>query len=835
MTDERRRERDLILAPNEHAFILDETKGNIINYVGPHKTSLANTDQPVVFNSKTKRFNRCTLEQAIRPFAIAPEGWYLVLKNPAQNSKHPQTGTSNTLLDLDIGRKINIPGPISFARWPGQMVRVIQGHNLRSNQYLVVRIYDEEAATENWTKAVIKPQTPPPENGEGAEDTVPDADERGEVKPDSTEIPDLTMGKLLIIKGTDVSFYIPPTGIEVVSDHNQQYVRNAVTLERLEYCILLDEDGNKRYIKGPAVVFPKPTETIVKKNGLRKFKAIELDENSGLYIKVIAPYKENGQQYKMGDELFLTGKEQMIYFPRPEHAIIRYGEQDVYHAAAIPTGEAFYVLNRLSGQITLEKGPSMFLPDPREKVIVRRVLNPKQVNLWFPGNQEALAYNQKLEAIARQEKGEDFVEARQAKKLLGAAIEEETLAESPAIASKEFVGDEFTRSFAFPRTVTLDTKYEGAVAINIWTGYAILVVSKTDERKVIVGPKTYLLAYDETLETVEFSTGTPKTDKNLFQTVYLRALHNKISDVVEAETKDFCHVRVNVSYRVNFEGDPNQWFNVENYVKFLTDHMRSILRHAVKQQGIEEFYANAITLIRDTILGSSNEVGNRSGRIFEENGMRIYDIEVLDVYIEDTTISNLLVQAQHNTIQQVLELATEKKNQEVTQQKESIKQKIAKAKASTQQIILGLQIEETQKRLALDLAKIEAEGEAKQKQLDAKLAEQEALDKINEAELTRQKAEHDLELDVAKQQLEQHLETLRAEVQAIVDKSEAVSPQLVAALQAFSDKALAEKMAESMAPLAILGGKSVADVFGQLLQGTVLENVLTSNANKTQS
>ena len=71
--DERRRERDLILAPNEYAFILDETKGNVINYVGPHKTSLANTDQPVVFNSHTKRFERCTLEQAIAVFAIAPK------------------------------------------------------------------------------------------------------------------------------------------------------------------------------------------------------------------------------------------------------------------------------------------------------------------------------------------------------------------------------------------------------------------------------------------------------------------------------------------------------------------------------------------------------------------------------------------------------------------------------------------------------------------------------------------------------------------------------------------------------------------------------------------
>ena len=50
---DRGRERDLVLAPNEFAFILDETKGNINVYVGPHKTSLANTDGPVVFDPET--------------------------------------------------------------------------------------------------------------------------------------------------------------------------------------------------------------------------------------------------------------------------------------------------------------------------------------------------------------------------------------------------------------------------------------------------------------------------------------------------------------------------------------------------------------------------------------------------------------------------------------------------------------------------------------------------------------------------------------------------------------------------------------------------------------
>ncbi len=821
MNEEGRRERDLILAPNEYAYILDETKGNIVNYVGPHKTSLANTDQPVIFNASSKRFERCTLEVAIKRFAIAPEGWYIVLKNPAKDESSPKTGTANNLSELEIGKKVNIPGPVAFAPWPGQMVRVIPGHHLRSNQYLIVRVYDEEAARTNWKKAVIKPQTSVSE--ETSEPEKPSTDST-EVKPDG-DITDLTIGKLLVIKGTDVSFYIPPTGVEVVLDRNEQYIRDAVTLERLEYCVLLDEDGNKRYIRGPAVVFPKPTETfVIKKNSL-KFKAIELNEISGIYIKVIASYSEDGKEYKVGDELFISGKDQMIYFPRPEHAIIRYGEREIHYAVAIPAGEARYVLNRLTGQITLKRGPCMFLPDPRKEVIARRVIEPKLVELWFPGNQEALEYNRHLMQIAQTGGFVREQEARQALVKSEQSIEME-LSEDTAL--KEFAGDGFTRkqSYTSPRTITLHTKHEGAVAIKVWTGYAVLVVNGTGERKVIAGPVTYLLEYDEILEVIELSTGTPKSDKNLKKTVYMRILHNKVSDIIEAETNDLCNVKVYLSYRINFEGEPEKWFDVENYVKFLTDHTRSLLRFAVKQYGIEEFYANAVSIIRDTILGTASEDGIRTGRVFEENGMRIYDVEVLDISIGDDKIEELLIQAQHTTVQQTLELATEKRELDIVQQKEIIKQKVAESESVTEQLMLNLEEEKIRKELSLNLAKVEYEAEIRKKNLDTKLADQEPLDKINKGELDRQKAKHDLELGVAQQRLAQRIEELRADVEAMVSKSNAVSPQLIAALQAFSDKALAEKMAESMAPLAILGGNSVAEVFNKLLQGTVLEGVL---------
>jgi hypothetical protein len=64
---EGRQERDLVLAPNEFAFILDETKGNVTVYVGSNKTSLANTDKPVIFSEADKTFDRTTLERAVQP------------------------------------------------------------------------------------------------------------------------------------------------------------------------------------------------------------------------------------------------------------------------------------------------------------------------------------------------------------------------------------------------------------------------------------------------------------------------------------------------------------------------------------------------------------------------------------------------------------------------------------------------------------------------------------------------------------------------------------------------------------------------------------------------
>src|SRR5439155_1032590 len=170
------RERDILVAPNEYAYVQDLTKGDIVLYVGPTKISLSNTER--IVELRGDRFTPVRADDAsfgVSPFVSATSSQYIVLENPAVPGKaaRPMRG-SNTAVELLTERKIVVPGPAQFPLWPGQRARVIDGHPLREDEYLVVRYYDR-------------------------------------VEDDPHPI-----GAEIVVRGSDVSFYVPRTGLEVV-------------------------------------------------------------------------------------------------------------------------------------------------------------------------------------------------------------------------------------------------------------------------------------------------------------------------------------------------------------------------------------------------------------------------------------------------------------------------------------------------------------------------------------------------------------------------------------------------------------------------------------------
>ena len=783
------RQKDLVLSTNEFVFIQSKTNGQIKTYTGPIMVTISAQESMVVFNSKTKRFEETgDFEKARQIFTSAPEGWYVVLKNPAKDSTHPDAAKAMNSPELNIGKKINVAGPCSFSLYPGQMTKVIQGHRLRSNQYLIARVYDADAAS----KSVA---------------TIVDA----EGKEVETTTAKYFVGQLLVIKGTEVSFYMPPTGIEVIAE-NGEYVRDAVTLERLEYVILKDESGSKRYVSGPSVVFPEPTETFVESNNKRGgviFRALELSPISGIYVKVIADYEDETGKHKTGEELFITGNDQMIYYPRPEHALIQYDGKYMHHAIAIPEGEGRYVLNRLTGEIKTVTGPAMYLPDPRTEVVVKRKLSKRECELFYPGNREVLEYNQGLseiatEKLARSGKANAITDAINCAYSTANATDSLAIFEATANISR---GVSYTK----PRTITLDTKYDGVVSIDVWTGYAVCVVSKSGKREVVVGPATRLLNYDETLQPISTSEG---------DTVFLKLNNNKITDVINAQTSDYVDVQVKLTYNVDFNGDKSKWFEVDNYTRFVTDYMRNAIKIAIKDYDIQNFYADSTAIIRAEVLDEETGV-----HTFKNNGAVITDVEVVSVSVE-RSVAELLEQHQEEILSKSLELADADAKMQVVTALAEVEKKEADLAAANKLYKLELDQKFKEEQLSKEEAiktKLRAAAEAENK---AKADMQEVLAAINDATIAREKAQRDAEIEYQKSLAKIEEDKQKAYAATVVEMLGAIQPGLIEAIQGSTNAELANGIGQAVAPYAIAGGQDISTVVSQMLRGTTMEDVL---------
>jgi len=691
------RERDIPVAPLEYAYVQDLTKGDVNLYVGPCKISLTNTERMVDFyQGRFRPLRGDDGSSGVNPFILASSSQYIILENPAKDSHAKYSKGNNSPIELVPGKKVVVAGPAAFALWPGQKAQVINGHTLREDQYLVVRVYDTVES------------------------------EQGEKTPIGTEH---------IVKGTDVNFYIPKTGLEVVPE-NGQYVRNAVTLLDGQYCILLAPNGQRKYFRGPAVVFPEPMEQFVEQGGTRVFKAFNLRKNLGLHIRVLKDVTISGGEqnqvppgtYTAGQEIFLKDREG-FFFPTEHFEVVA-------SVQAIPLAdkEGIYVRDIETGKMTTEVGPKNYLPDPTRVEVVSRPLDAEIVRRY---------------GLTNHDPGK-------------------------------------------------------AVSIYIRPSVAVQVIAK-NKRDVVRGPVTRILDYDEDLEVLRLSTGKPKTDEKLLSTCFLQIDGNKVSDIVRVKTSDHVEVQLLLSYRVSFlEAEYAKWFNVKNYVGLLCDHLASIVRSAVRGTSIDAFHANSIDVIRSAILGAKQGEEKRAGRRFAENGMLVYDVEVLDVNILDADVKLLLAGAQRAAIEAGVKKEEEELRLSGEKLRESVNQQLSEARKATLEKEAELEgavraLEEVKASAEVYLDKLRKTGLA---QNDA-----EALGIAAGAEHARDAKA--LELTVSE---------LQQRVAAFKEQMAALQPELVATLRLLGNQHLTAELTKNLSPLAILGGDSVAAVTERLLR-----------------
>ncbi|MFO0616246.1 MAG: hypothetical protein U0414_26870 [Polyangiaceae bacterium] len=932
-----RTSRKIPVTERQFLWVQDDDKGEVTLHVGPTMVSPTAADR-VVTDDGMGGFKE---DVSGRPQSLVELGdnQYAVLFNPlAEPDEGMPNGKfrpgRNESRPVRNGTRSMIPGPCSFYLRPGQRADVRDAHELASNQYLVVKVYGSVDKNAPFYEVTARSATI-------TRATAEKLDARPEVSDSEAKPVDLRRGQLIVIRGLDTQFYIPPTGVDIVPDTSvddsgaaisaaaarqllnqlpppppeekrdvaneleeqlaadalaeddepvllakaprkqmaEQYIdqsarnrarkpvaapaqaqfqaanfpaaaavlasgyggppapppapapqsppqvnlsdvmssatirralerearqarliRRAVVLGEKEYCVIVDADGKREIKLGPARVFPGPYDTFMTVGSRgRVYDAYELLPQRALWLRVIAPIKRSElaqklprgvvlerDEYFPGDELLLTGvstfffpfNEIEVLSPESGQAVVGNDHERVFiEAIGIDQKSGIYVRDLTTGEARLVRGKQSYLVDPRKEVQITRTVPTADWNLW----------------IAAQE------------------LHKQT-----------------------NRPVTTPW----AVSVIVPNNMAVLVTS-ANARKVVKGPCVTLLGYEETLTTMLLSTGTPKHDDDPLRTCFLRTMGNRVSDVVELETADFVKVSARLSYSVTFLAEHEEkWFNHENYIQVMVDHLRSIIRGRARTVSLSALWPQLPSLIRDVVLGERKE-GARPGRLFPENGTLVTEVEVLSAEIEDEEVATLMQRMQTESV--TLAIGDRKAQEALASARlraalEIETQALTEAARSREAKLVDLV-----RRLKHEndvMAARDAEGLARERQMLADTRESERVRaQIGRDEALREATQRGVQLDAkTRAEAERLLGEVTAEVKAklaqieiqlveaqsaaTVAERQAVQRQLVEALTGLGDKVLMTAVAENMNLVSLFKGKDVATLLSEVVGGT---------------
>lgn len=352
-------------------------------------------------------------------------------------------------------------------------------------------------------------------------------------------------------------------------------------------------------------------------------------------------------------------------------------------------------------------------------------------------------------------------------------------------------------------------------------------MKKDGKSRVEVGPKTVLLGYDEDLTRLCLSTSKPKNTDKLFETVYLKIAGNQVSDIVTIETSDGVSVEIKLILQVKFEGDPASWFTVDNYVKQITDHVRSILRGVARTYSIDKFIQESTAIVRNSVLGAKDPEKGRPGCVFKQNSVKICDVDVLNVTVTNSSIAEQIRQSQTALVAgrySVIRAEQEAKVIADTELTERIK---LEEKQKTEEARHDAAVEALTRALERALAEVKNENEKKTASINATIEQSRLEATANDLriEIKAKSAAAEAEIETKQDAIE--ADRIKVETAAIKERFAAISADFVAALQAGADRDAMVDVVSKMGLSAYVKNDSVGALLNNLLTGTKLSGVLT--------
>jgi regulator of protease activity HflC (stomatin/prohibitin superfamily) len=338
-------------------------------------------------------------------------------------------------------------------------------------------------------------------------------------------------------------------------------------------------EGEREVRLGPTVFALYPGETLeANGKGATVQDEFVLDDSEALLLRAVkdAPHPWLGdEQMQAGDEVLLKGP--CRYIP---HKNIRIKEQRT--ALSLSESEGVYVQNDDTGAVRLERGPKDIFIEHNE-------------TLW----QKQLS-TEELQALGYlpQERASEGIR---------------TLTPVPHQRNKDYQ----------------------AIVVELEDQEAIYLYDD-DNVRVEFGPKTVFLKPHERPKVLHISGGVPVKPKML-RIARLHMGPDFIRDVVKVRTRDNATLKLEVTYRWRFEpleGEHEKLFALKDFVGFIARTLSAEIRAEAAKHNFEDFHAEAGQLINQAVIGDNAD----EGRIFSENNMIIFGVDVESIVPEDENI-----------------------------------------------------------------------------------------------------------------------------------------------------------------------------------------------------
>jgi hypothetical protein len=728
--------REFVLTKFRYAWILDRSKGDTWLYCGPDKPPLEPHQVCVILAGN--RFKEVSIEEeqtAIMDYVIANEDQYVILHNPQAQPREQEKGKNDTTPELHRGKIVVKRGPVSFALWPGQAAEVVNGHRMTEDQYLRIRITGDISPDDSIALCELVREEWQPSAAPGAKGSFP-----------------LTIGTEYIVRGQKTSFFIPPTGVTVLKatdpvtkDPRDEYVMNGVQLDADEYAALRNRVGRISYVRGSTTVIPCVDQVFQATSGRNsKFKAVSIDENSGVLLRTLAALTPSEIQDRMGDAkvVFTPVSGAVEPAPEPDEGSGPKHVSPIAVTAALPSTSAPSALPATQRLLPSEAsedeepvedseascedapGASLFAIKPEPPTASTEAVAPPPAppvppsegeeddqEVALPPGTELVVWRQKrlvfpVDGIEIVRKF-DAVHilpgtARYVKNLLTGktrVVEGEVLYLADP-RCEEFVTrviPEDTLLLWFPGSEVHEYDEQLVPCITIPQGTAALIQRNGSEgqrttRRIIRGYATYFLEWDESLATMKISgsrPGQPKDYREGRTICYLWVEGNRINDAMTGRSREDCEVFVTYTLQVDFDpAHRNDWFNVDDYVYLVCEEVRSRLRGGLLTTPIDSLATDYVGVIRNIVLGTKPEEGHRPGIQFTRCGARLVDVYVNEFTIQDAQLREKLRQLQTqgvtesvDTRKAELSLEGQRRRAGLEKDKLDLELKLAEAKA----------------------------------------------------------------------------------------------------------------------------------------------------------